>query len=271
MENQKKEFPAHIFQPKELFSIILLILLFYLLGMLFAALMVFLGFKKLALLGEGFFILPAIGIVLYHKKPFAKTFRFNKTSLQILFFSILLSFPVLILSDELDRLITSIFPLPAWFDAKALMQIDTFWQGVLIIGNAVVIAAIAEEMLFRGLIQQTLESVRDTASAIFLSAVFFALLHLNPWWMIQITILGLVLGYMAWKSNSIWPVIIVHALNNLLAVISLNSSEDIHWYTSGGHVRWYWIALAAVVIIPSFFGFQKACEKNESSGGPLYE
>jgi len=252
---------SHILTPRELYPVLLLTLLFFFLGMIFAGIMVFFGFTKLALLAEVLFIIPAIIIVLVRRRPFIKSFRLNGVTAGIIFYSVIIAFSVLILGDELDRLIGLIFPLPSWFDPRPIMEIHSIWDGVLIVGNAVVVAALAEEMLFRGMVQQTLESVHETGKAILLSAIFFALLHLNPWWMIQITLLGLVLGYMAWKSDSILPTVILHGLNNLLAVISLNSSEaKMNWYLAGGHVRWYWLALAALLAVPGFVGFQRTCD-----------
>lgn len=262
MNDPKKHLDANVLQPKELTPVILLTLLFYFFGMIFAAAMVLFGWEKFALIAEVLFIIPAIIVVINKKMSFSKAFRFNAVNGEIILYTFLISFSVLILGDELDRLIGTFFPLPSWFDARALMGINTVWQGIVIIGNAVFVAAFAEEMLFRGMIQQTLESVRETAMAILLSTIFFALLHLNPWWMIQITLLGLVLGYMAWKSASIWPTIMVHGLNNLLAILSLNSSEQsLFWYATEKHVHWHWLVLAAVAVVPSFIGFQKACDK----------
>jgi uncharacterized protein len=252
---------SHILTPQELYKVLLLTLLFFFLGTIFAGVMVLFGLTKVALLAEVLFIIPAIATVLARRRPFLKSFRFNSINPGLLYYSVIIAFSVLILGDELDRLIGIVFPLPSWFDPKPIMEIHSIWDGVLIIGNAVVVAALAEEMLFRGMVQQTLESVHETGKAILLSAIFFALLHLNPWWMIQITLLGLALGYMAWKSDSIIPTVIIHGLNNLLAVISLNTGEaKMEWYLSGGHVRWYWLALAALLVVPGFMGFQRVCD-----------
>lgn len=260
MDFQEKVEP-NILRPKELSRVILFTLLFYFLAMIFAAVMLMLGWKKLALIAEAFFIIPAIFYVISKKYSFIKAFRLTAVNAKILIFSFLIAFCLIILGDELDRLIGSIFPLPAWFDAKQLMEIHSIVDGILIIGTAVVVAALVEEMLFRGMIQLTLESVNETARAILFSAIFFALLHLNPWWMIQITFLGLILGYLAWKSNSILPTIIIHATNNLFAILTLNCSEtSLKWYATENHVQWYWLVLAGILIIPGIKGFQRECD-----------
>ena len=245
---------------RTLSRILLWTLSMFFFSIFFGALMVFWAGPKMGLLAETLFIIPALLFVFKRKMPFRRTFRFNPVSPQILFYTLLIALPVMILGDELDRLIATVFPLPAWFDVGDLMSIHSFLDGLLIIGNGVIVAAIAEEMLFRGLIQRSLERTHDIATAIVLSAIIFAMFHFNIWWMIQITMLGLVLGYLTWHSESIWPAILIHGVNNLLSILAANAAEEqLTWYTSGEHVRWIWLAAALLLLIPAFVGFQKAC------------
>jgi membrane protease YdiL (CAAX protease family) len=125
-------------------------------------------------------------------------------------------------------------------------------------------AGFAEEMLFRGLLQRTLEHYRDPAMAIVLTSVLFALAHFNPWVALQITFLGLALGYMAWKSRSILPAVIVHSGNNLLSILLINAPQhNVSWYATEEHVRWIWIALAILLIGPAFLTFSRYCDSAE--------
>ncbi len=258
----EKSLPSHVLNIKDLSQVLLLTLAMFVASILFGALMMFIAGPQWALLAEALLIVPAILVVRQRHMPFKLSFRFNAVSWPTLFYSFLIIFPVLVLGDEMDRLLNIVFPLPNWFDVRELLAIRSLSDGVLIVGNGVIIAALAEEMLFRGMIQQTFEFHRDTATAIVISAILFAILHFNPWWMIQITILGLVLGYMAWKSASIWPTVLLHGINNLLSIISANTAEaKLSWYASAVHVHWYWLVLAGLVVIPAFRGFNHACEK----------
>ncbi len=249
-----------LLDARALSRIMLWTLAMFLFSIFFGAVMVYLAGPKAGLLAETLFIIPTLLLVYRRRMPFARTFRFNPVSPQILFYTLLLALPVLVLGDELDRLLATVFPLPAWFDVGELMSIHSLSDGLLIIGNGVIVAAIVEEMLFRGLIQRSLEHMHDIATAIALSAIIFAMFHFNIWWMIQITLLGLVLGYIAWRSDSIWPTILIHGVNNLLSILAANAAEEeLTWYTSGGHVRWIWLVAALLLLIPAFAGFQKAC------------
>ena len=145
-----------------------------------------------------------------------------------------------------------------------LLHVHTVTDAVVLFITAVILAGFAEEMLFRGLLQRTLEHYREPASAIVLSSVFFAIVHFNPWTAIQITLLGLALGYMAWKSHSILPAVILHACNNLFSITLLNLPEAYgKWYFTGVHVKWPWLITAILVIGPVFLSFNRLCDKND--------
>ena len=47
---------------------------------------------------------------------------------------------------------------------------------------------------------------------------------MNPYWFIQIYILGVFLGFLAWKTKSIIAPLILHGLNNFIALL-LSLSE----------------------------------------------
>ena len=80
-------------------------------------------------------------------------------------------------------------------------------------------AGFCEEMLFRGFLQKILEKKIHLIAAIIIPAILFGLIHLMPWLVLQITLLGIALGLLAWRTNSIYPTIFIHAINNLIAIL----------------------------------------------------
>lgn len=266
MEKMDPEIDKSLLQAKELSTILLWTLAMFIFSIFIGSALMLLGGPKMGLLAETLFIIPAIVFVISRKMPFLRAFRLNRITLPILFYSLLLVLPIMVLSDELDRIIALFFPLPSWFDVGDLLAIHSIWDGLLVIGNGVIVAAIAEEMLFRGLIQRSLEHLQDIATAIALSAIIFSLFHFNIWWMIQITLLGLVLGYITWESDSLWPAILIHGINNLLSILSANAAEEtLAWYASETHVRWTWLAASVLLLIPAFIGFKNACRIRSAS------
>ena len=125
------------------------------------------------------------------------------------------------MSDELDRIIQIFVPQPDYLiDLNQTLQPDSTLGFILLFLAIVIIAPIGEEVLFRGFFQQFLEKYwKDITKAILVTSLFFAIIHMNTYWLIQIYILGVFLGYLSWKTNSIIPSIILHSINNGTAMI----------------------------------------------------
>ena len=85
----------------------------------------------------------------------------------------------------------------------------------------VVVAPIAEEIVFRGFLYRGLARPGREILAIVVIAAAWALLHIQYDWigMLQIFMLGLVLGWFRWASGSTTLSIVMHILINLEAVI----------------------------------------------------
>ncbi|NOY59474.1 MAG: CPBP family intramembrane metalloprotease [Calditrichaeota bacterium] len=248
-----------ILPPQQiLFIFLITIALVVLAGIVFTVLFN----PTIALLSESLIVIPAIIFVAKQKLSFKTVFRFNPVNTSIIIHSILLSLIIFILGDELDRLLSTIFPMPKSMleGLKNILIFHSPTQAIIIFVAAVIFAGFAEEMFFRGLLQRALEHYRDPALAIVFTSALFASIHLNPWSALQILFLGLALGYMAWKSNSIFPAIILHATNNFLSLILLNSPEEkLTWYATASHVNTLWVFLALLLVIPLFYSFNRAC------------
>lgn len=89
---------------------------------------------------------------------------------------------------------------------------------VLYIISTAIVPAFAEEFAFRGILMGTLRKFGDSF-AIITSAIIFGTMHGNIAQIPFAFILGLVLAYVACKTNSILPSIIIHFLNNFYAVM----------------------------------------------------
>lgn len=79
------------------------------------------------------------------------------------------------------------------------------------------LAAICEETLFRGLLLRSQRSMGRHA-AVWITAICFGFLHMDPIRFLATTALGAVFGYLAWATGSILPSVAAHAANNLMAL-----------------------------------------------------
>ncbi|MBP3563568.1 MAG: CPBP family intramembrane metalloprotease [Bacteroidales bacterium] len=108
-------------------------------------------------------------------------------------------------------------PTPEWFDTtmEQLMQ-GPVWVTLLSVS---VFAPLFEEWLCRGLVLRGLLQKMGPAAAISVSAIFFAVLHMNPWQALPAFILGLIFGYVYYKTGSLKLTMLMHCVNNTMAVV----------------------------------------------------
>ena len=200
--------------------------------------------------------LPLIVYLHINSLPIRWRLRINRISKNTFFSIIVISIGFIVIIDELDRLVYALFGSPDFLvELVGQLRITSFYNGFFIILTTVIVAPMVEEMLFRGFLQKVLEeSWEDITKVILVISLFFALVHLNPFWIVQIYLLGMLLGYLSWHTNSIIPGIILHGFNNGFAV-ALNNAGNVfnQLYNWHEHVNPLWIFIAIILII---FGFK---------------
>lgn len=80
------------------------------------------------------------------------------------------------------------------------------------------IPGITEEIAFRGLIQHWLHTVLRPWKAIVLASALFTALHLSVISAPYIFLLGILLGWVKWKSRSLYPSILMHIVHNCVCI-----------------------------------------------------
>lgn len=128
---------------------------------------------------------------------------------------------------------------------------------VLYIISTAIVPAFAEEFAFRGILMGTLRKFGDTF-AIITSSIIFGAMHGNIAQIPFAFILGLVLAYVACKTNSILPSIIIHFLNNFYAVM-LDILQSTKIFSDRIFMTIYFILIAVFCILGlvSFFYLNK--------------
>ena len=95
-----------------------------------------------------------------------------------------------------------------------------------------IIAAVGEELIFRGLLQRLLTQMfKNPHLAILITALLFSAFHFQFFSFLPRFILGLILGYLMYYGRSIWYPILAHLVNNTMGVIyyyfySRGSADD---------------------------------------------
>ncbi|MDP6170267.1 MAG: type II CAAX endopeptidase family protein [Candidatus Marinimicrobia bacterium] len=215
------------------------------------------------IVGQGFMLVPLLLFLRSRKEPIAKRLRLRPIKASLLTSTIYLSLGIIIISDELDRIINSFLPAPEYIlDLNGLLQPESLMGFVLLFIAVSIIAPLGEELLFRGFFQQVLEEHwKDVTRAVLVTALFFAMIHMNPYWFIQIYILGILLGFLAWRTGSVIPSLVLHSINNTMAMFfSFVDIEHNTFYLFHGHVAPWFILLAVYAVVIGFKGVNRGRE-----------
>lgn len=98
---------------------------------------------------------------------------------------------------------------------------------------------LAEELMFRGVIQTRLEQAMPVWAAVVLQAVLFGVVHGTPVQMAYAFLLGLVFGFLRSRTGSILPGFAAHA--------AFNAMNDPLGLISGAAGGWHMLAVMAAV------------------------
>ncbi len=185
------------------------------------------GANKLLLLMQhvGFFVVPGLVFFLLISGSWQMQWPSNTKKWVLMVVLGIAIYPVIGLLAYLNELIPMSESLVAMEDSAgeltmAIVKSDSI--GVLL-WNLVVVAvlpAVGEELVFRGIIQQELERQYSKPwLAIVLSALVFSTLHMQFAGFIPRFALGVLLGYVFYRTRNIWVPIILHFTNNAFALI----------------------------------------------------
>ncbi len=218
------------------------------------------------------FVSPVIlyDVLMVRKDGNRLSFRFASPPLKIY----LLIFPMMIgmmlIADFTTQLIPTTGPLlgPLYkMYTEAFSQLLT--EPAALIVMTVILAPILEEVLFRGIILKGLiNNGTQPITAIIISAVIFGVVHFNPWQFAGALLLGLVLGLVYYRTNSLLVPILLHAFNNLTSALMILYT-DVDTYDKFFGVNGVILLITGIIIFGvSFYGliFKTQINNNAISG-----
>lgn len=154
------------------------------------------------------------------KKKITQELKIVKTKKINLVIAMILGISVWLFNTGVLSLIEGAGLLTKYFEAMNEMMAPLMEGNIVISMIAIGIAApFVEEFIFRGVIYKTLSKNISIKWTIIIQAVLFGVIHGNLIQGTYATILGVIFGYVTYKTKSLWPAIIIHTLNNLVAVV----------------------------------------------------
>ncbi len=144
-------------------------------------------------------------------------------SFKLLIKIIFLSLFVSALVNLLGSVQNYFFPLPDWIQNyyEHLLESHGWKDKLRQCFTMGLVPAISEEVLFRGFLQTVLVKSWGKQWGIGLSALLFAVSHLNPWFLPLYILMGIFLGILKEKYHNIYLSMLAHFINNTLALFLL--------------------------------------------------
>lgn len=170
-----------------------------------------------------FLLFVPVLVALYTKKSFKDTFSLRLANPKYFVAGLFIIVGGLSLGILLTAFASMIFGAEVATDDGGLLG-DKFWLTLFVVA---VLPAICEEMLFRGYLLSAFRRNQKAIVALVTVAVIFGIYHMSPVRFFTTGFLGFLMCYMCYKSGSILPGMLMHFLNNGLAVYQTYYPENL--------------------------------------------
>lgn len=140
----------------------------------------------------------------------------------------------------------------------------SFLEHLVYIISVSVVPAVTEELVYRGCIMGRLRKYGD-GFALFTSALLFGIMHGNFTQAPFAFVVGLAVGWSVIYTNSIFPAMLIHGLNNLFSVIAdiLYENFELNGIDTF-YIDFVYMAFYALVFILAFVAVYKLAKKDKN-------
>ena len=149
---------------------------------------------------------------------------------------------------------------------KQFMSVTTI-SGLLVnLLLMAVLPALSEEITFRGVLQRLLNfqlSTFNSHLAIWLAAIIFSAIHMQFYGFVPRMLMGALFGYMLVWTGSLWVPMLMHFVNNGMAVLLYFMANRAHWdmdkIDAIGTGNTLWLGIVSVVLtIVGIYAFRRS-------------
>ena len=158
---------------------------------------------------------PALFMAVMLTSSPRKTLRLSRPSMMTLPLAVLLAVALHPVALALHRVLVWLYPvdLSAAEGLLSLLRDANLPQKLLVLA---LLPALCEELAFRGFILSGLRHNGHAWRAVLISSIFFGLAHSILQQSIAAVAIGMVLGYLALQTGSLWPCVAFHMTHNAL-------------------------------------------------------
>lgn len=228
----------------------------------------------------GMILLPTLAIAWFCTRPVSSGLRLTWPGIRVLLASALLGLALHPTYLLVAGGVSTIYPISESAQAAlaplSLQIAESPWWAILLV--MALLPAVCEELAFRGFILGGLLTGRQPGRAILVTAILFGISHGVLQQSISATLMGIVLGWVSWRTGSVLPAMMMHALNNALSVSIGRLSPDDHvllpWVLAEGdramvyQPLWTLVCLSLAITILLYLSAQQPWRMEESWSPP---
>lgn len=155
----------------------------------------------------------------------------------------------------------------------SLISSGSIWVMIINLVTIAILPAIAEELIFRGVLQKIFGKIfRSDNIAIWFTAFLFSTVHFQFFGFVPRFILGLAFGYLYLWSGTLWVPVIAHFINNAFPVIMTFAHGTEILDEPAGMPLWKQaivlpVPLVVIFLIMVYFRNQKTERMNSANNG----
>jgi membrane protease YdiL (CAAX protease family) len=194
-------------------------------------------------------ILPMVLLTRKFPGGFPAQIRLTRPRVHRMVLVIVATLAAVVLVDQIYIINQRFYPVPEDYadQIRELKPAGVFQLSVTMLGLCLLVP-IAEEIVFRGMIQRIFTRNMGAFVGVLLAGAIFGAVHMNAHLLISITAFGWFLGFVFEATgNLIYPVV-AHAIFNAVALIQLVGDESVERGNLPLYLQDVWIVVMALVL-----------------------
>lgn len=195
-------------------------------------------------------ILPAYAITRRFPLGFRAQFLFRRPAVITTLYVVVATLAVVVIVDYIYSLTQRWMSVPEDYveGLKELRPEGMIAMAATFLGICV-LAPLAEEIVFRGIIQRIFARNMGDITAMVLAGIFFGAIHLTPQLLFSMIAFGIFLGFLFFATSNLTYPVLAHCLLNSISYVQLVTLEDEELVSSPPYADNYWILLASVFVL----------------------
>lgn len=175
--------------------------------------------------------------------------RFARPQVHRMVLVVILTLAAVVLIDQIYVINQRITPVPEDYadTIRELKPTNVLDFAITFMGLCVLVP-VAEEAVFRGLIQQVFTRNMGPLIGVTFAGAIFGAVHLNAHLLISITAFGLFLGFLFHATGNLTYTIVAHAIFNGVALAELTLFPDVGGGDLPVYLRDVWVVVVALVL-----------------------